>query len=131
MTPIPDKTLTALPHTGLRVPDTRLSVSRLHQVQMHRGVAYTATLRLDTTIVGAIENEGTGGPTMFIPRNRTDFGDAHLDAFATACRTATGATPDVEQVLEDLITEYDTARTLRRAAGKGRTLLRQVGHIYD
>lgn len=129
--PDPTDQLTALVHTGLRVPHTRLTVTALRQLSLHDGVAFTATLRHDRRIVGVIENQGTGGGTWFIPTHRATFGDADLQAFADACRTTAGTVPTVEEVLDDLVTEYDTARTVGRVQGRGRTLLRLYDHIYD
>lgn len=127
----PTTDLTALVHTGLQVPHTRLAVTALRQLSLHDGVAFTATLRHDRQVVGTIENQGTGGGTWFIPTHRATFGDTDLRAFADACRTAAGTVPTVEEILDDLVTEYDTSRAIRRAQRAGRTLLRLYDYIYD
>lgn len=98
----PSDALILLPHSGLRVPHARLTVTSLKQFEMSRGVAYTATLRLDGTIVGTIENEGCGGETMFQPRPGAGFGYDELNAYAGQCHTV-GGWNSTESVLNDLV----------------------------
>ncbi len=120
--------LILLPHSGVRVPHTRLAVTSLKQVQMSRGVAYTATLRLDGRIVGTVENEGCGGETMFQSRPGAGFGYADLDTYAAQCRTVGGAT-STESVLNALVDEFDTARLVAKAAKAGRITCRLLSRI--
>jgi hypothetical protein len=129
--PLPAGDLISLPHTGLAVPHTRLEVTSLKQLETSCGVAFTATLRLQRQVVGTVENEGSGGPTTFYPHGRATFGHRHLDQYAAGCRSATGETVTAEHVMDDLVTEYETGRSIRRANAKGKTLLREMEFIYD
>lgn len=117
-----------LPHSGLVVPHTGYTVTAYKEIPTPDGVAFTATLRLNRTIIGTIDNSGMGGPDTFTP-NTTD-GYRHLvaalDDFATRCTDIRGETPDVEFLLGDLVTEYQTTRDIARAAKRGNVLLRMM-----
>ncbi len=125
-----EEELVLLPHSGLRVPHTRLAVTSLKQLQTSRGVAFTATLRLDGRVVGTIEDQGNGGGPMFEPRHGAGFGHAEFAAFATRCRTSWGGN-DVESVLGDLVDEYDTGRIVARNAKAGKLSLRLMSPITE
>ncbi|XVV10898.1 hypothetical protein ACQP2X_39580 [Actinoplanes sp. CA-131856] len=115
-----------LPHSGLTVPDARYTVTSYQGHQTHDGVAFTATLRLNRKIIGRVENEGRGGPDTFFPNTAGRMQEQRdaLEAFAAGCTDARGVTCDVELLLGDLITEYETSRAIARAAKRGNTLLR-------
>jgi hypothetical protein len=49
-----------------------------------------------------------------------------LQEFAAHCVDARGTTPDLEFVLGDLVTEYQTGRDIARAAKRGNALLRMM-----
>jgi hypothetical protein len=125
----PDAEVTTirLPHTGLRVPDRSLSVTALKQLQTSGGVAYTANLRVNSRIVGLIENHGTGGMTSFYAGAWRVFGETHLDEYATHCRTEEGGPVTTENLLDQLIDEYDWARKVVDARRKRLVLLRLMG----
>ena len=115
-----------LPHSGLTVPDPRYTVTSYQGHETHDGVAFTATLRLHNKIIGRIENDGHGGPDIFYPNTAGGMREQRdaLEAFAARCTDARGVTPDVELLLGDLVTEYETTRAIARAAKRGNTLLR-------
>jgi hypothetical protein len=115
-----------LPHSGLTVPDTSYTVTSYKDHQTHDGVAFTATLRLNGKIIGQIENDGRGGPDIFYPTTAGGMREQRdaLEAFAARCADARGITPDVELLLGDLVTEYQTSRAINRATKRGKTLLR-------
>jgi hypothetical protein len=117
-----------LPHSGLTVPHLGYTVTAYTELKTDDGVAFTATLRLNGKIIGTVENEGVGGPDTFHPN------DAHalrtqmtaLETFAAACVDAAGTTAELDIVLGDLITEYQTGRDITRAAKHGHALLRMM-----
>ncbi|MEV8504499.1 hypothetical protein AB0368_06660 [Actinoplanes sp. NPDC051475] len=117
-----------LPHSGLTVPHTGYTVTSYRHHETHDGVAFTATVRLNNKVIGTIENDGNGGPDQFYPSTA----DGHrtttpaLEAFAAACTDAQGETPDLELVLGDLVTEYETSRHIARAAKRGHVTLRMM-----
>jgi hypothetical protein len=115
--------LVTLPHTGIRVPDPTLRVSSLRQLPTPDGVAYTATLRRGGTPVGTIHNDGMGGPTSYHPAAGTPFGPRQLAAFVAASRTANDQPTSEEELLEDLITEYEHAKEVTEATRLGRSPL--------
>jgi hypothetical protein len=115
-----------LPHSRLEAPHDRLRVTSLREIPMHDGVAFTATLRLDGRRVGVIEDDGRGGGAQFHPDPGTGFGYNELNAFAAECRRD-GQPISTEGVLNDLVTEYDLTRRIRRATATRGTVLRLVG----
>jgi hypothetical protein len=122
-----------LPHSGLTVPDARYTVTSYRRHETHDGVAFTATLRLNGKIIGHIENDGGGGSDIFYPNTAGGMREQRdaLEAFAARCTDARGVTPDVELLLGDLVTEYETSRAIARAATRGNALLRLMqDHDY-
>lgn len=115
-----------LPHSGLTVPDSSYTVTSYKEHQTHDGVAFTATLRRNGKIIGHIENDGRGGPDTFYPNTAGGMREQRdaLEAFAARCTDARGVTPDLELLLGDLVTEYQTSRAIARATKRGNTLLR-------
>jgi hypothetical protein len=115
-----------LPHSGLTVPDTSYTVTSYKEHQTHDGVAFAATLRLNGKIIGQIENDGRGGPDIFYPNTAGGMREQRdaLEAFAARCTDARGVICDVELLLGDLVTEYQTSRAINRATKRGNTLLR-------
>jgi hypothetical protein len=115
--------LIVLPHTGLHVPHRRLRVSSLKTLRTPEGEAFTATLRLDGRLVGYIHNDGNGGATTWTTTG-TGFGRRDLDAYVAACRTDAGTAALEEHILDDLVEEYASARTVAKADRAGHTALR-------
>jgi hypothetical protein len=115
--------LIVLPHTGLHVPHTRLRVSSLKRLRTPDGEAFTATLRLDGRIVGHIHNDGNGGATTWTTTG-TGFSWRDLDAYVAACRTDAGTATLEEHILDDLVEEYSSTRTVAKADRAGHTALR-------
>jgi hypothetical protein len=112
---------TTLPLTGLEVPHTRYSITRLQQATTRNGIAYSANVKEGRTLLGIIENNGDGGGTRFcpgVPRARQAMAE-----FTAACRR-NGSPLGEEEVYEHLIDEYDLARTARRCARQDMSLLR-------
>ena len=121
-------TTTQLPHTGLRTPDDRLKVTSLKTLNTSCGVAHTSTLRRDSKPVGTIENEGRGGMTQFHSKYvRTDpkaLTEAALEAYAEQCRTDSGLTVTVEDLLNALVDEFEWSKKADKATRRGDALLR-------
>jgi hypothetical protein len=123
-----------LKHSPLRLPHDRLRVTGKKAHRTHDGEAFTATLRLDNTIIGAIENEGSGGETRFIPRppssayrERMRLWDEIVAASEFTRDSVTGLghehPPQVpaDYVANALVTEFDIGKWLAKviAAGQG------------
>lgn len=117
------ESLVVLPHTGLRVPHTRLNVTSLKTLPTPDGEAFTATLRLDGRVIGHIHNDGHGGATTW-STNGTSFSWRDLDMFVAACRAPAGTVPLEENVLDELVEEYATTRTVAKHERANRTPLR-------
>jgi hypothetical protein len=115
--------LIVLPHTGLHVPHTRLRVNSLKTLRTPDGEAFTATRRLDGRIVGYIHNDGNGGATTWTTTG-TGFSWRDLDAYVAACRTDAGTATLGEHILDDLVEEYSSTRTVAKADRAGHTALR-------
>jgi hypothetical protein len=120
----PDVELFTLPHTGLRVPHIRLSVTRYRELPTVDGVAFTATLLHDGVPVGTIQNEGVGGATALHPNGTGGFGWRDLAAYAELARTEAGYRTTEDSVLDDLVTETLTAEHIQHTTGAGRAALR-------
>jgi len=126
-----DVTTLRLPHTGLRVPDRSLSVSRYKELATSDGVAFTANLRVNRAVVGVIENSGHGGMTMATFHDRRTYGDRELDAYAAQCRTEEGQPVTAEHLLDELVNEHDLAGRVVAAQRRGKTVLRLLGYAMD
>lgn len=120
--PDPDG-LIALVHSDVRVPHRRLRVTALHQLPTSDGVAFTAELRLDTTPVGTIENDGHGGETTFRSRHHDMFGWRQMQEYVERCRRH-GDHVDEATLLNSLVDEFDLTAEITRAAKAGLTLVR-------
>jgi hypothetical protein len=122
-----------LPHSGLTVPHDGYTVTAYKELTTHDGVAFTATLRLNRKIIGTIENEGMGGPDTFHCNDAHAYGrhTTALETFAAQCIDAEGDVPEVEYLLGDLVTEYQTGRDIARAAKRGNTLVRLLQDDED
>jgi len=122
--PPPTEPLVALPHSGLRVPDLRLNMSDYQELPMADGVAFTATLRLDGRIVGTVENNGTGGATTYDPVALSPFRRRDVQEYAARCRTSAGHTVLDEDLLDALVTEFQTGQAIAAATRTGRSTVR-------
>lgn len=116
-----------LPHTGIQVPHDRLRVTSLRQVDVGRGIAWSAPLRQGRTKLGTINNRGDGGPTMFDPEN--DNARRTVAAYVEQCRTADGQPLDEEDVMDELTAEYEWARDIVRAEKRSGFVLRHFDDI--
>jgi hypothetical protein len=115
--------LMPLVHSDVHVPHRRFRVASLNQLPTSDGVAFTAEVRLDTTPVGVIENDGHGGATTYVAVNSSPFNWRHLGRFVAQCRRS--AEPvDEETVLNALVEEFDLGREAARATRAGLTLIR-------
>lgn len=123
-----DVTTIRLPHTGLHVPDDSLSVAAYRQHQTRDGIAFTASLRVNCKKVGLIENDGHGGETGFFPDYPTSYGSRQIKAYAAQCRTEQGDPVIVEQLLEKLVDERQTAKWVADCDRKGQLALRMMDH---
>ncbi|GAB3726723.1 hypothetical protein GCM10027590_32230 [Nocardiopsis nanhaiensis] len=111
-----------LPHTGLQVPHTRIRVTSLKEVDVGTGIAWSAVLRQGRTRLGTIDNQGTGGMTLF--RADSAAARATLAEFVAQCRTSAGAPVDQERVLDELTGEYEWSRDVARDEKKHRYRIR-------
>jgi len=123
--------LSALPHAGLRVPHSRLSITGHRGWVSFDGIAFTATLRIDNMPAGTVFNEGLGGPTGYHPNDLGLFHAQQLRDFAASCRTAGGDQPHPDAVLDDLVTEMVTTRRITAATRRGQTPLRLLTTLAD
>lgn len=117
-------TTVRLPHTGLRVPDRRLSLTHYRELATSAGVAFTANLRVGGRIVGLIENEGRGGMTWFRASDWRIYSEKQLEEYAGRCRTEDGETPNVENLLDTLVDEHDWTSKVKAATRTGKLQLR-------
>ncbi len=115
-----------LPHTGLRLPDRRLSITRYKQVP--GGAGFTAWLRVDGLHAGVIEGDHDGRLRTFAPTDPAG-GWVVLAQYAARCRTGHGGELTVKRLLEDLVTETLWARHAGAAERAGRLLLRLLDHV--
>ncbi len=125
-----DVTTVRLPHTGLRVPDRSLTLTAFKSMQTHDGVAFNANLRHNKKRVGVVENHGTGGMTFFYADNPKVFCEKHLDEYAARCRTEEGNKLDSENLLDTLVEEDQTQRSIDRLGRQGKTYLRLFDATY-
>ncbi|MEJ3745532.1 hypothetical protein WEI85_19850 [Actinomycetes bacterium KLBMP 9797] len=124
--PPPAEPLVPLPHTGLLVPDHSLGVTGYQELEMARGVAFTATLRQLDTVAGTVENRGIGGATTFVPVTGSPLTHRDLRAYADRCRTASGGPVDEQTLLDALIEEAEISREVAACQEAGAVLLRLV-----
>ncbi len=119
----------ALPHTGMTVPNTRLSLRKLRTMPTSDGEAYTAELLVDGRPAGGIENSGQGGATMWYPRDRAVFSRADMQAYVEACRDENGEPLAEEFVLAELFEEARTDRDVARFVKAGKLPVRTFAAI--
>ncbi|WJK33152.1 hypothetical protein [Solwaraspora sp. WMMA2065] len=118
-----------LTHSPLHVPHDRLTVTSLHERLTANGVAFTATLRLDGTPVGTVENEGDGRGTWLRHHDPARFSRHDMHEYVRGCRYRRQPT-DEETVLDRLITEHDLTRRIA-ALPAGTILTRSVDDDGD
>jgi hypothetical protein len=116
-----------LPHTGMRVPNDRIRVTSLKEVDTGDGVAWSAVLRLDQNKLGTLMDAGQGGATLFRPVNGT--ARKVMAAFVALCRDRDGKSMAEEFVFDALAEEYEWARDVAEADRKGRYLVRHFTRI--
>jgi hypothetical protein len=112
-----------LPHTGMRAPHARLTVRNLRQRPIGERLTYDAVLYLDEQPVGKVTNP-LGTDTWFEPAPGSPFGEADLRAFVELCRNEEGNEVTVDDVLNELIDEQETAAAVASRLAKGRTPVR-------
>ncbi|HEY7224661.1 MAG TPA: hypothetical protein VH561_13880 [Micromonosporaceae bacterium] len=117
------ESLVALPHSGLRVPHTDLHVTSARTLPGSDGEMLHAVLRRNGRVVGHLVNEGRGGPTFF-QSTGAGFGWRDLEAFVAACRTPAGDQVPDEHVLDVLVDEYRTTRSVTATTKRNLTPLR-------
>lgn len=125
-TPDPVLGLTTLPHSKLKVPDTRLTVTGYRGHGTSDGEAFAAKLRLDNRIVGTVENSGVGGPTTFYPAGNEAFTWRDLEEFASRCRDDNDCPVDSERVLDALIDEAKGDKDVQKAIKAGAVPARRI-----
>ncbi|MEV4212608.1 hypothetical protein [Micromonospora sp. NPDC049662] len=118
-----------LPHTGITVPHTRLTLRKLQAMNTSDGEAYTAELLWDGKPAGSIENSGQGGATFWYPFDLDVLNRAQMDAFVAACRDEHDKPMDEEFVLAWLFEETRTARDVARFARAGELPVRTLAAI--
>lgn len=123
----PDSVL--LPHTGIRAPHHRFSVHDLRHEAAGSVIAYQATVSLDGHPVGRITNP-RGTTTFYRALPETACTPADMAAYAARCRDAHGDSISVDDVLNALLDESETAEVVAELHAQGLTpvrLLRPVG----
>jgi hypothetical protein len=120
-----------LPHTGMTVPHTRLTLRKLRSMPTSDGEAYTAELLLDGKSVGTIENTGRGGATIWHPSDPARFSRQAMTAFIAACRDDQLQPMHEEFVLAELFEETRTARDIARYLKAGKVPVRTISAITD
>jgi hypothetical protein len=121
--------LIALPHTGLRVPHTRLRVTGYREIRTPGGVAFIAALHHAAQRVGTVANAGYGGGTRLQNTYVRVFTGRDLRAYAAAARTPRGHAATEEEVLDALVMEATTDGFVAGCVRGRLTALRQVGYI--
>jgi hypothetical protein len=111
-----------LTHTDLWVPHTRLRITALRQHATDNGVAFTAEVALDNTLIGTIDNDGNGGATWLRANTGHIIGRQFRD-YIDGCRRD-GHRVDEEDVLNALIDEYVTDQIIRHAHRNGTAVVR-------
>lgn len=123
--------LLRLPHTGLRVPDRSLSLTRYRELSTSDGVAFSANLRVNNRIVGLVENQGHGGGTWLRADDRRVYGEVHSADYAARCRSEEGEPVTVENLLDALVDEHDWTRRIAAAGRRGAMVLRLMDHALS
>jgi len=120
-----------LPHTGLRVPDHSLSLSVYREHSTSGGVAFSANLRVNSHVVGLVENQGHGGGTWLRADDWRAYGEQDLAEYAARCRSEDGQPVTVEDLLDALIDEHDWTRKVAAAGRRGAMVLRLMDHALS
>lgn len=127
-TPPPATALQRWVHTDIDAPGA-FTVREFTMVETHRGVAYSAKLVHPTLgLVGLIDNEGCGGPTMFTSYDRARYGERDLETFLAQCRQE-GQPMDtgpmgLETLLDEIINEAEFAGDVDRMRREDLFLIR-------
>ncbi len=120
-----------LPHTGLQVPHTDLTVKAIKTLNTDEGMAYNANLYLGTSKVGTVQNEGVGGPTTWCPTALAKFGLADMAAFVAACRDEADQPTTEEFVLASLVDEVLIGKEVRYFEDRDTTPVRIIAAIVN
>jgi hypothetical protein len=115
--------LVVLPHTGLRVPHTRLTAGLARHRVVGERVGYDAVLYFDGEPVGLITNPH-GNMTLFNPTQTGPINNADLIRFAARCHDERGGPVTDEAVLDLLIQEREAADTVEWWLARSRTPVR-------
>lgn len=127
-------TLLRLPHTGMRVPDSSLSVTDYQARPTDDGAWFKADLTLFGRLVGSVENDGNGGSTTLCSDpDHPIYGDVEvaLAGYARRCRTEEGDRLGLEELLDELVAEHEWTLRIDDTAKKHRLLLRRMAFIAD
>ncbi|HEX8628711.1 MAG TPA: hypothetical protein VF755_11125 [Catenuloplanes sp.] len=119
-----------LTHTGMRVPHDRVRVAGLRHHPTGNGVALTALVHLDDTLVGTIRNSGDGGPTEYHCASSSAFNALHLQQYVAACRLR-GASCATADVLEALVHEHEMSTVINGGVGQGAAVVRLLDKHGD
>jgi hypothetical protein len=115
--------LYALPHTGMRVPNTSISVTHIDQFPLASGgIAWQAEVCVGSTPLGTLHDEGQGGSTIFEPM--TDNARRAMDLFVTMCRDPDENPLLDETVYDTLAEEHEVASAVEVAIMKERYMIR-------
>ncbi|PZG13449.1 hypothetical protein C1I95_23640 [Micromonospora craterilacus] len=118
-----------LPHSGLRVPHTRIAVTGValphigpDVPQLSPASSLVAVLSLDGNLAGVADTDGRE-PLRYHPVPRSRLGSDQLGEFVAECRRR-GQPVTVDTVLRCLAEEYHLTTQAHRAAAHGNTLVR-------
>lgn len=112
-----------LPHTGLRVPHTRLTAGLARHRAVGARVGFDAVLYFDREPVGLITNPH-GNMTLFNPTQSGPISNDDLIRFAAQCHDERGGPVTDETVLDLLIQEREAADTVEWWLARSRTPVR-------
>ncbi|SDD55225.1 hypothetical protein [Actinokineospora iranica] len=115
-------------HTGIEAPFLFSAICYPY-LETPRGVAFTAKLvHPQRGVVGQIHNSGNGGPTTFHAEDKSRFSEQDLETFLR--RSLQDGEPmstgfsGIEHLLEEIITETETAQTVAMARGAHDSVIR-------
>ncbi|PSK89947.1 hypothetical protein CLV63_12451 [Murinocardiopsis flavida] len=113
--------MTTLIHTGMQVPTDRIRVTRLDQVDIGVGVAWSAVVRNGRTKLGVIANDGRMG-SQFHPVDLT--AQQVMRDFVAQCRDRAGEPLNEEFVIDELANEYEIAAIVTQTERKKKYVAR-------
>lgn len=123
-------TLCPLPHTGMRVPDTSVRVTRIDDLTLNSGnIAFRAEVQAAGRPLGTLHDDGQGGATVFSPRNPKAA--LIMQFFVSLSRDRNGDPLLDETVYDHLVEEFELAEMVAQTIAESRYAVRShtPGHV--